>query len=75
MFVYVLIFVSPRSIIMRIYRPIGIAKTKFQCIVHAQGQKYTTKVFFSNVFIIYFHQLFDLLAYFFLAEIQCSNNK
>lgn len=30
---------------MRLYPPSGISKTKFQCIVHAQGQVYTTNVF------------------------------
>ncbi|UJR15323.1 hypothetical protein I4U23_002275 [Adineta vaga] len=34
---------STKSIIMRIYRPIGIVRTTFQCIVHAYGQTYTTK--------------------------------
>jgi hypothetical protein len=48
---------------MRIYRPIGIPKTKFQCTVYAQGQKYTTKMFLFNVFIIFFQSLFNLLSY------------
>ncbi|CAF1217839.1 unnamed protein product [Rotaria sp. Silwood1] len=39
---------STKSLIMRIYRPIGILKTKFQCIVYAQGQIYKTNVFKFN---------------------------
>ena len=36
---------SSRLLIMRIYRPIEILKTKFQCIIHAQGEKYMTNIF------------------------------
>jgi hypothetical protein len=43
---------------MRVYRPIEIDKTKFQCIVHVQGRKYTTKMFIINVnIIIFFHSI------------------
>ncbi|CAF0948780.1 unnamed protein product [Adineta steineri] len=40
---------STKSLILRIYRPIGIFKSKFQCIVYAQGQKYVTKEFNFNI--------------------------
>ncbi|CAF1079468.1 unnamed protein product [Rotaria sordida] len=36
---------STKSLIIRIYRPVGLLKTKFQCIIHAHQQKYTTTVF------------------------------
>ncbi|CAF3579709.1 unnamed protein product [Rotaria sp. Silwood1] len=36
---------STKSLIIRVYRPVGLLKTKFQCIIHAQRQKYTTTVF------------------------------
>jgi hypothetical protein len=39
---------------MRLYRPIGILKTQFQCIVHAQGQQYKTIVFTFDVFVVLF---------------------
>lgn len=39
----------PRSLIIRIYRPIGLLKAKFQCVVHAQRQKYTSAVFTFEV--------------------------
>jgi hypothetical protein len=48
-----LLFARLRSLIMRVYRPIGIDKTKFQCIAHVQGRKYTTKMFIINVNIVH----------------------
>ncbi|CAF0888724.1 unnamed protein product [Rotaria sordida] len=39
---------STKSLIMRIYRPIGILKTKFQCIIYAHGQIYKSNVFKFN---------------------------
>ncbi|CAM4862893.1 unnamed protein product [Rotaria socialis] len=36
---------STKSLIIRIYRPVGLLKAKFQCIIHAQQQKFTTTVF------------------------------
>ena len=40
---------SFRSLIMRIYRPVGLFKPKFQCIIHAHGEKYMTNVFTFDV--------------------------
>ncbi|CAF0997800.1 unnamed protein product [Adineta ricciae] len=34
---------STKLVLMRIYRPIEIMRTTFQCIVHSQGQSYPTK--------------------------------
>ncbi|CAF3143203.1 unnamed protein product [Rotaria sp. Silwood2] len=39
---------STKALIMRIYRPVGILKTNFQCIVYGQGQIYKTNVFKFN---------------------------
>ncbi|CAF3690919.1 unnamed protein product [Adineta steineri] len=36
---------SSKALIIRVYRPIGLSKTKFQCIIHTLGQNYKTNVF------------------------------
>jgi hypothetical protein len=43
-----------RSLIIRIYRPVGLLKTKFQCIIYAHGQTYTTNMFTFDVCILFF---------------------
>ncbi len=42
-----------RSLIIRIYRPVGLLKTKFQCIIYAHGQTYNTNLFTFDVFIVF----------------------
>jgi len=38
-----------RSLIIRVYQPVGFSKTKCQCIIHTQGQNYPTNVFNLDV--------------------------
>jgi len=54
-----------RSLIIRIYRPVGLLKTKFQCIIHAHREKYTTNLFTFdvNIFLFCFDKFF-LFIYF-----------
>ncbi|CAF1042089.1 unnamed protein product [Adineta ricciae] len=39
---------STKLVLMRIYRPIEMTRTRFQCIVHSQGQSYPTKEWTFN---------------------------
>ncbi|CAF1243358.1 unnamed protein product [Adineta ricciae] len=36
---------STKALIIRVYRPVGLEKKTFQCVIHTQGQTYKTNIF------------------------------